>query len=607
LQKPVRNYYHDKQIECETEIKRFEHQINIYSFLRLFVLIFGIFVFYQSINYNLIWLSFLLVLLLIIGFAWLVAKQSRFQKQVDYFRNLSNVHSNELNSIDRSSTMYSQGSAYIDDLHPYSSDLDIFGKGSLFGMLNRCSTIGGNLTLAEWLKKPVSPAVIRERQAAVIELGAKLIWKHHFQAVLLFVNKAADDQSTELFRFLTTSLDKTENWLKVYVRCVPLFFLITAIASWFFPSFLILLIGLVIFNLILMQSYYSRILKTDSMIGKMSRILDHFSEAILAVSNENWKSPVCRQLAENLKGKGEKKLSVQLKHFSLLISHLTFGLTAVGAILNAVMLWNIRQLLAIENWKKENHEGLKQAFDVLANFEALISLSSLNTNYPKWCFAKINEQEKYTLKATSIGHPLIPSNQRIDNNYILDNELKIDIITGSNMAGKSTFLRTLGINTVLALCGAPSCASAMEVSHMLVFTYMRIRDSLNESTSTFKAELDRLQALIKMLDSSKKVYFLIDEMLRGTNSVDKYLGSKAVIEKLISQNAVGIVATHDLQIAGLDQKNPNYIRNYYFDIQMEADEMRFDYKLKEGECKTFNASLLLQRIGIYTENQHPQD
>jgi DNA mismatch repair ATPase MutS len=147
----------------------------------------------------------------------------------------------------------------------------------------------------------------------------------------------------------------------------------------------------------------------------------------------------------------------------------------------------------------------------------------------------------------------------------------------------------------------------MEVSRMLIFTYMRIRDSLNESTSTFKAELDRLQALIKMLDNSGKVYFLIDEMLRGTNSVDKYLGSKAVIEKLISQNSVGIVATHDLQIAGLEQKYPDYIRNYYFDIQMEAGEMRFDYKLKEGECKTFNASILLQRIGIYPENQQQQD
>jgi len=603
----VREYYHEKQLECEAEIKRFERQINIYSFLRLFVLIAGIFLFYQSISYNLIWLSFILVLFLILGFAWLVAKQVRFQKQVDYFRNLSMVHSNEINSLDRKQNIYSEGSAFSDDLHPYSSDLDIFGKGSLFGMINRSATSGGNTKLADWLKEPAPVAVIRERQSAVIELGINLAWKHHFQAVLLFANKAAQNQSEELFKFLNTKLEEPASWLKVYVRWIPLIFLVTAIGSWFFPSVLVLLTFLIVFNLILMQQYHSRVLKTDSMIGKMSRILNHFSEAISAVMDENWKSPLCRQLAEDLKGKGQQKLPEQIKRFSLLISHLTFGLTAVGGILNVVMLWNIRHMLAIENWKRESHAGLKQAFEVLASFEALISLSSLNTNYPEWCFAVINEQENYTLKAKSIGHPLIPAEQRVDNDYLLDNQLKIDIITGSNMAGKSTFLRTLGINTVLALSGAPACASSMEVSRMLIFTYMRIRDSLNESTSTFKAELDRLQALIKMLDNSGKVYFLIDEMLRGTNSVDKYLGSKAVIEKLISQNSVGIVATHDLQIAGLEQKYPDYIRNYYFDIQMEAGEMRFDYKLKEGECKTFNASILLQRIGIYPENQQQQD
>ena len=365
------------------------------------------------------------------------------------------------------------------------------------------------------------------------------------------------------------------------------------------PLLIIPLLVLIIVNLFLLQQYGARIAKTDSMIGKMSRILAHFSEAISAISEEEWATPLGKDLAVDLKDNKNGKLSEQIKQFSLLINHLTFGQTGAGAILNAIMLWNIRQIFAIEDWKKDNHDNLKQAFDVIATFESLISLSSLKTNYPEWCFALINEGDRYTLIAEDIGHPLIPSQVRVNNDYSMNDEFKINIITGSNMAGKSTFLRTLGINTVLALCGAPSCARKMEVSRMLVFTYMRIRDSLNESTSTFKAELDRLQSLIKMLDSSEKVYFLIDEMLRGTNSVDKYLGSKAVIEKLIAQNAVGIVATHDLQIAELEQKYPDYIRNYYFDIQLEGEEMNFDYKLKAGACKTFNASLLLKKIGIY--------
>ena len=151
---------------------------------------------------------------------------------------------------------------------------------------------------------------------------------------------------------------------------------------------------------------------------------------------------------------------------------------------------------------------------------------------------------------------------------------------------------------VLALSGAPVCALHLELSVMHIITYMRIRDSLNESTSTFKAELDRLDMILKVVNTQKNTFFLVDEMLRGTNSVDKYLGSKAVIEKLIKDRGVGMVATHDLQLAKLEDTNPGYLKNYHFDIQVIEGEMVFDYKLKEGACKIFNASMLLKKIGI---------
>ena len=601
MQQAIKEYYYTEQQKCELEIKHFARRINIYSFLRLFALIIGVILFYQALRFDLILLSFLVVLLLILGFSWLVSKQSIFQKRLEYFSNLSKVHANELNSLNRKPNLYSDGSAYIDDLHPYTSDLDIFGQSSLYDLMNRCSTTQGNAKLGLWLQEPASVEDIRERQSAVKELSTKLSWKHHFQAVLLFSNKANDDQSAQLLNYLKIVAVKPSSWFKLYVRWVPVLFLALAIGAWFIPTLLILVLALIILHLILLQSYHSTILKTDSMIGKMSRILEQFSEGISAIGNESWQSKLCIRLSDEMKGKEKTILSEQVKRFSKLINHLNFGLTAAGSLLNIAVLWNIRQLFAIEDWKKENQTQLKTAFDVLASFEALISLSALKSNNPEWCFANISEDEKYTLNAKSIGHPLIPESERVNNDYLLDNTLKIDIITGSNMAGKSTFLRTLGINTVLALCGAPSCASKMDVTCMLVFTYMRIRDSLNESTSTFKAELDRLHALIKMREQSGKFYFLIDEMLRGTNSVDKYLGSKAVIEKLIAQEAVGIVATHDLQIAKLEEKYPEYIRNFYFDIQIEDSEMKFDYKLKEGACKTFNASLLLQKIGIYPD------
>lgn len=602
MQVQIVDYYKAQIIDHELEIKRLERQINVYSFLRLFSLAFALIIFYQCIKYEQIWLSVLTVLLFILGFTYLVSKQLALQKLKNYFKDLVKVHSNELASIQRKPGLYSDGSAFVDDLHPYSSDLDIFGKSSLFEMINRCATASGNAILANWLLKPANETDIRERQTILSELNSKLKWKHHFQAVLLFANTPSEDKVKELFYYLNSKLDDPKPWIKYYVKILPFLFLSILLASFVFPFLSVGLLGILIFNFFMNQSYNARILKTDSIIGKMSTILTQFSAAIQAIKTENWNSDLAKKLVSELKNDEKDKFSGQIKRFSVLINHLTLGLTSIGVVLNSVMLWNVRQLFAIEDWKKQNHSNLKHAFELIGTFEALISLSSLKTNYADWCFASIHEGEKYTLNAKEIGHPLISFENRVTNNYSLNDDLKIDIITGSNMAGKSTFLRTLGINTVLALSGAPCCAKEMTLSKMLVFSYMRIRDSLNESTSTFKAEIDRLQALLKILEGSDKTFFLIDEMLRGTNSVDKYLGSKAVIEKLIDQKGVGIVATHDLQIADLQKKYPDYIRNFYFDIQVNGEEMNFDYKLKAGECKTFNASLLLKRIGIFPEN-----
>jgi DNA mismatch repair ATPase MutS len=602
MQEQINDYYKQQIVQFENEIKRFERLINVYSLLRLFALALALVIFYQCIKYDQIWLSIFTVLLFIIAFTWLVSKQNGFQKRKKYFFALKDVHYNELNTIDRKTNLYSDGSDFIDDLHPYSSDLDIFGKSSLFELINRCATIQGNITLANWLKKPASKTDILERQAFLKELKNKLSWKLHFQALLLFANTPSNDGVKALFLYLESSFEDAQKWIKIYVKFIPWLFLSLFIAAFFLPYVSLLLFFILVFNFFLTQSFHAKIQKTDSLIGKMSTIINHFSEAITAIKNEEWSSNLAKNLSANLKDNQKGKLSEQTKRFSQLISHLTLGLTSIGFVLNVIMVWNIRQLFAIEDWKKYNHDNLKQAFEVIANYEALISLASLHSNYPDWSFPTIQEGDSYTLIAKEIAHPLIQSHLRVSNDYFLKDEFKIDIITGSNMAGKSTFLRTLGINTVLALCGAPTCAKEMELSKILVFSYMRIRDSLNESTSTFKAELDRLQALLKILEGTEKIFFLIDEMLRGTNSVDKYLGSKALIEKLISQKAVGIVATHDLQIADLQQKHPDYIRNFHFDIQVAGEEMHFDYKLKVGECKTFNASLLLKRIGIFTGN-----
>ncbi|MEJ7693394.1 DNA mismatch repair protein MutS [Daejeonella sp.] len=598
MEPAVTNQYQINLNKSNGGVTKYEILINRYSVLRLVTIAAGIFFFYQALKFEASWLSVLVFFVVIVCFSLLVRKQNSFEKKRNYFRDLARVYNNEIESINRRQNIYSDGSDWVDDMHSYTSDLDIFGKGSLFELLNRCSTVLGNAKLAGWLKKRTPVQELRERQSAVEELASKQDWKHNLQAVLLFSNGSKEDHVQNLFEYMRTARGSSSMILRIYIKWSPWIFLLSAILAWFYPVFILVIISMGIINLLLMQAYLSAVMKADSLIGKMSKILNHFSEAISAIRSENWDSKLCAELASDLKTDDQGKLPEQIRRLSGLINQLSLGLSSIGAVLNFIMPWNVRQFFAIEDWKKSNKVNVEGAFDVIANFEALISLSSVRSNYPDWTFPKIAESKNYTLTAKSIGHPLIPPNLRIVNDYSLTDDLKIDIITGSNMAGKSTFLRTLGINTILAQCGAPVCAQKMEVSPMLVFSYMRIRDSLNESTSTFKAELDRLQRLLEILRTEDKVYFLIDEMLRGTNSMDKYLGSKAVIEKLIAQNAVGIIATHDLQIAELEKKYPDYIRNFYFDIEIEGAEMKFDYKLKEGECKTFNASLLLKRLGI---------
>ena len=595
---PVIDYYQSKLSDSHAEVSRYEALINKFSILRLILIAIGIFLFYQSVALEGSWLPALVFLAVILIFSFLVKQQNLFEKRRNYFRDLSAVYQNEIDSIQKKPNMYSNGFVWEDDLHPYTSDLDIFGKGSLFDLLNRCATSLGNAKLAGWLKSRSGAEVLLKRQNAVEELSSKPEWKHHFQAVLLFSKHPNDDHNQQLFTYLRAPSVMRSGLVRSYVKGAFWLFAVFAALAWFFPIFTILLIAMGIGNLFLMQAYSSRVMKTDSLIGKMSKILENFSEAMSSAGTEDWNSSLCAQLGTVLSSDEQGRLPRQIRRLSLLIKQLSLGLSNIGPILNFIMPWNVIQLFAIEDWKDANKANLEDAFDVIAGFEALISLSNLRNNQPDWAIPQITKSENYTLTAKSIGHPLIASESRVTNDYSLENELRIDIITGSNMAGKSTFLRTLGINTVLALAGAPVCAEKMVLSPMLIFSYMRIRDSLNESTSTFKAELDRLQNLLEILQSDDKVYFLIDEMLRGTNSVDKYLGSKAIIEKLISRNAVGIIATHDLQIAELEQKYPRYIRNFYFDIEIEGSEMKFDYKLKEGECKTFNASLLLRRLGI---------
>ncbi|TFF33921.1 MutS-related protein [Mucilaginibacter psychrotolerans] len=569
---------------------------NTYSLLRLGIFGLMIFSVYLTISLDSFGIMAIAMVLLLLAFAWLVARQGAYERLRDYYLDLKKINDNELDSLGTGANLYSDGQQFANEKHFYASDLDIAGPASLYQLINRAATTTGNQRLAQWLLAPADKPAILQRQEAVKELAAKNEWKKELQALLLFARKDNPSRLGNLFSFLRMPLNLPgEKALGAYAKAAPYLLGVAIVAAILYPTYKGIAIFIALANLGIVFSKAAYIKKTDFVADKIGKVLSNYAGVFNKIESEPWVSTLNNGLAQKLK---EDNTSQNIRQLGMLIDKLNYHLNIiVGVLLNAFFLWDIRQVIAIENWKRDNCRNIETAFDIIADFEALISIAVPAINYPDWTYPVIAETEGYTLTAKSIAHPLIRG-KRVDNDYELNNAFSIDIITGSNMAGKSTFLRTVGINTVLALAGAPVCAEAMVVSVINIVSYMRIKDNLNESTSTFKAELDRLQMLLAAVENQPRVFFLIDEMLRGTNSVDKYLGSKAVIERLISKKGVGMVATHDLQIARLEDKYPSYVRNYYFDIQVIDGEMLFDYKIKHGECKTFNASLLLKQIGI---------
>jgi len=602
MEQDIINNYKQRAALASQEAAKFKKLANTYSLLRLSIFALVVVAIYFAAMQDNLSIVAIAVFMLVFAFAWLVSRQSKYERQKQYFDDLEKVNNNEIDSIQSHDNIYNDGARFGNDKHYYTSDLDIFGNASLYQLVNRTATSTGNNKLAQWFDKPTDRETILSRQQAIKEIAAKTDWKLDVQTKLLFALKQDVNQLQNLFRYLHTPVNMPgEKWLSIYTKIAPYLSGVLLVLCWFFPVVRPYAVALFIINMGLVTSQGFYIKKADIIAGKIGDTLANYAVVFKGMEDEHWQAPYNVTLAQQLKA---KQTSHKIKELGELINKLNYHLNLfVGGILNLLFLWDIRMVIAIENWKRQNNESLEASFDVIAEFESLISLAGVAVNYPEWTFPEIDDRPGYTLSATSLAHPLIDVAKRIENDYQLDNTFNIDIITGSNMAGKSTFLRTIGINTVLALCGAPVCAKTMQVSVITIISYMRIKDSLNESTSTFKAELDRLQMLLAAVENEPKIFFLIDEMLRGTNSVDKYLGSKAVIEQLISKKAVGMVATHDLQIAQLEIKYPDYVRNFYFDIQVKDGEMLFDYKIKHGECKTFNASLLLKQIGINVEEK----
>lgn len=594
------DFYRANCQEASTKIKELTSKINRLALYRLAVILLGGFAMFQVIQTEKVAWTLAVFIMIVILFLWLVYRQSKVSKVKAHYENFLRVNKNEQNMhANRSDNIYDSGSEYIDDKHLYSSDLDVFGPLSLYQLTNRSATVGGRRKLAEWFDAPASKELVEDRQAFVKELAADYDFWQQVQSKLIFNLDQATDYKRDLSHFLAHPIAVVQSKaLQAYVKATPYLLAILAVGSFFSSQVLAMLLVVGIFNFFLAVFFARRVNAVATKIERMGNALQSFAGVFQLIENRRWENKIVLNSMEGIRKESSKPVSVAIKSLSRILNSLDARLNLfVGTILNITQLWDLKHIAALEKWRQTESSGIPEAFDFLAEFEAIGSFTTLHFNNPHWAFPVISDGGTHVVDVQEIAHPFISDESVVANNYSLRDH-SLALITGSNMAGKSTFLRTLGINAVLAYAGAPVKAKSMTISVMQMATYMRIRDSVNESTSTFKAELNRIKQVLEEVEQHKHVFFLLDELLRGTNSVDKYLGSKAIIEKLISFNGVGMVATHDLKLAELEETYPNYVRNFHFDIQVKGEEMLFDYLLKDGACTIFNASMLLKKIGI---------
>ncbi len=510
---------------------------------------------------------------------------------------LLEICKNEQLALNHQYYQFPDGVTYMDPQHPYANDLDLFGHASLYQYINRTQSEQAGQVLANWLLEPSSPDTITERQKAVEALSVMPAWNEQLQSY-----GAAKKITFAAERNISQWMDE-KNILLSHTGWALTRFLFPAASLSFLLLYLfdvihqsLFLPGLIIF-LAIALAITKKLMSSWIKLGKISEELESFADSIRHIETAEFKNELLNKHKASYSNSIGKKASEQIKALKKIMDRLDYRLNPVVFIpLSIFLCWDLQQVFALEKWKSANKAGIQHWFASLAELESIASLGRLRFNHPEWVFPSI--ETSTTFIGNSLGHPLIPAGKRVNNSFSTHGDGIINLVTGSNMAGKSTFLRCCGINIVLAMAGAPVCATSLRLSPIRVMSSMRISDNLEESTSTFYAELKKLKAIIDAVNKKEKVFLLLDEILRGTNSGDRHTGSKALIKQLIARQATGIVATHDLELAKMKDEYPQQLFNYHFDVQIANEELYFDYTLKEGVCQSMNASLLMKKIGI---------
>ncbi len=588
MQDPQEFYTSQKSIfeQKSTQLKKKLSISSTLRFLTFSAIILGIYLFFGNIS----------AMLLVVGtgiivFIYLVLKHSDLQYNFNLNKTLISINQTELSVLKRDYLNLDDGSEFLNPKHFYSYDIDLFGKGSFFQYCNRTVTVEGKDKLFSKLTSN-SISAIKEKQSGIKELSEKPIWRQHFSAIASLVK--VEHPAKEII-----------NWIHNYKAVFPTYFkYLPAVFSVLSLTLIVVLVLQLIPEIILLLWLFIGLGISGFYVKKvneLSRNTDNAKDTFKQyhkLLNEIEQTTFTSEILKNKQLEIQtdaKKASTIFKEYSKLLDALDQRNNVIIAVLgNGFFLRDLHQVYKIENWIATYKTKVEQWFKVIAFFDAQNSLANFAFNHSNYVFPEIKNNDN-VIKATNLGHTLLKEGQRIDNDFTIKNQ-QFFIITGANMAGKSTFLRTVSLSIVMANIGLPVCAEHFEYSPIKLITSMRTSDSLVEDESYFFSELKRLKFIVDEIENDD--YFIIlDEILKGTNSTDKAIGSKKFVQKLVASNSTGIIATHDLSLCEIE-KELTEVKNYYFDAEIISDELNFDYQLKDGICKNMNASFLLKKMKI---------
>jgi uncharacterized membrane protein HdeD (DUF308 family)/energy-coupling factor transporter ATP-binding protein EcfA2 len=526
-------------------------------------------------------------------FAWLVRLHSKLFNEKVITTHLLQINEHELAAAKGDFSKQETGAAFIDTHHVYAYDLDIFGEGSLFQFINRAATHSGKKQLATRLKNPLASIddIVRHQESTK-ELSERIDLRQKLQAVAMNSLETAESR-TQLLDWLQHKpmLPNKKAW-RVVLMLVPALTIILVVAAYFSPAFKPFASLFVFGQLALIGSYFKRTTAFHDYVSRKHTILKQYAALLKVFNLEKYQSDHLKDLS-SVTHEAEVKITKLASLLSAFDARLNF---MTNLVVNGLLLYDLQCVYRLEKWREENGESLANWLDALAEIEVTNSLATFTYNHPNYAFPVFSETQH--IKAEALGHPLLAENICVSNDFRVGDPQSVLLITGANMAGKSTFLRTLGIAMVLAYNGAPVCAKSFSCSVMHLRTGMRTADSLKDQQSYFYAELNRLKSITEELRTKKPLLILLDEILKGTNSTDKQAGSMALVKQLIDQPCLALVATHDLALGVLEDNFPQQVKNYHFEPTIENDELSFDYQLKEGIAEKMNATFLMKKMGI---------